>query len=199
MAMFNSTPDSQLRLQLINNLPTYTPLLGLLRRRLALAFFFENSSYLSRAPQNAFDLSTVTDYLRRPAFDIKVDADYAQLAARISILDIAIDRGVPAVNICDLHDETSFNREVDSLAKRIKAMYTGLLDSGASHMSRTEAKEVLRIMHYRLIYAVRTKQEPKSSLFGSVTASGQGEGQQSTKAITTFLSHDTPTNELVHV
>jgi len=193
--MFNFTVDSQLRLQLISNLPAYAPVLGLLRRRLALAFFFEDLSYLSKAPHDILDLYAVTDHLLRPAFDINVDADYAQLAARISILDIAIDHGISSVDMCDLRGEASFNREVDSLAKRIKAMFTGLIDSGASHMSRTEAKEILRIVHYRLIYAVRTKQEPKSSLFGSLTTNGQGEGQYSTKTITNFLSHDRSTFE----
>jgi len=183
---------------MMSNLPAYTPVLGLLRRRLALAFFFEDPSYLSKAPQDLLDLDAVTNHLLRPAFDIKVDADYAQLAARISMLDIAIDHGISSVDMCDLRGEASFNREVDSLAKRIKAMFTGLVDSGASHMSRTEAKEILRIVHYRLTYAVRTKQKAKSSVFGSVTASEQGDGQHSTKAITGFLSNDRSTNESAH-
>lgn len=196
--MFHSTVDSQLRLQLVSNLPAYAPALGLLRRRLALAFFFEDSSYLSKGPQDLLNLDTVTDRLLRRAFDIKVNTDYAQLAARISILDIGIDHGISSLDMCDPASETFFNREVDSLAKKIKAMFTGLIDSGASHMSRTEAKEVLRIVHYRLIYAVRTKQEPKSSLFGSVTGGGQGGTQHSTKAIAGFLSHGRPTNESTH-
>lgn len=196
--MFHSTVDSQLRLQLVSNLPACAPALGFLRRRLALAFFFEDPSYLSKAPQDLLNLDTVTDHLLRRAFDIKVDTDYAQLAARISILDIGIDHGISSVDMCDLPNEASFNREVDSLAKQIKAMFTGLIDSGASHMSRTEAKEVLRIVHYRLIYAVRTIQEPKSSLFGSVTTGQQGGTQHNTKAIAEYLSHSRPTNESTH-
>ena len=162
--MFNFTVDSQLRLQLVSNLPAYTPALWFLRRRLALAFFSENPSYLSKPPQDFGNLGTLTEYLLRPAFDIKVDTDYAQLAARISVLDIAIDHGISYNDTCDLHSQASLDQQVDSLAKRIKVMFTSLVDSGASHMSRTEAKEILRIVHYRLIYAVRTKQEPKLSV-----------------------------------
>ena len=193
--MFNCSVDNQLRLQLVSNLPAYAPALGILRRRLALAFFFEDPSYLCKAQQTLLNLDTIANYLLRPAFDMKVDADYVQLAARISILDIALDHGISSVDECDVRSEASFNREVDFLAKIIKAMFTGLVDSGASHMSRTEAKEVLQIVHYRLIYAVRTKQEPKSSLFRTATTNGLNESQSGRKVLTEFLSHDRPTND----
>ncbi|KAI9880758.1 MAG: hypothetical protein M1830_000647 [Pleopsidium flavum] len=186
--IFGFTTDTQLRLLLVSNLPTYAPALGLLRRRLALAFFFEDSSYLSKASDDLLTLDAVTTHLLNPAFEVKEDMDFAQLAARISILDIGIDHGKSSISACGDESEAVFNREVDSLAKRIKTMFISIVDSGASHMTRTEAKEVLEVVHYRLVYAVRTKQKPRLTLFGSAVADGQSEGQEIGSFMTKFLS-----------
>lgn len=187
--------DTQLRLLLVSNLPAHSPALGFLRRRLALAFFFEDSSYLSKAPDDLLSLDAVTTHLLSPAFEIKDDMDFAQLAAQISILDIGIDHGISSTSTCNDQREATFNGDVDALAKRIKTMFTSIVDSGASHMTRTEAKEVLEVVHYRLVYAVRTKQKPKSSLFGSAVAGGQSDGQQSGSFMTKFLSHGRSSDE----
>ena len=45
-------------------------------------------------------------------------------------------------------------------------MFTQIVDAGASHKRRTEAKEVLEAFHSRLLYAVRTKRKPKTTLAG---------------------------------
>ncbi len=45
-------------------------------------------------------------------------------------------------------------------------MFTQIIDTGASHMRRTEAKEILEAFHSRLLYAVRTRRKPKTMLVG---------------------------------
>ena len=92
--------------------------------------------------------------------------DYHDFAALTSILDIAIDAGTthdPA--IFDKKTEERFNRHVDRLAGAIKALFTSIQDSGASHLKRVEAKECLQALHFRLLYGVRTKEKPKKSFF----------------------------------
>lgn len=56
------------------------------------------------------------------------------------------------------------------LAQKINAMFASIVDTGASHMKRTDAKEVLEAFHSRLLYAVRTEPKPKSMMFGDSIA-----------------------------
>ena len=55
-------------------------------------------------------------------------------------------------------------------------MFTSIVDTGASHMTRTEAKDVLEAFHARLVYAVRTKQKPKTMLFGDASVESKAGG-----------------------
>ena len=48
-------------------------------------------------------------------------------------------------------------------------MFADIVDTGASHMGRTEAKEVLEAFQYRLSYGIRTKVPPKKCMFGDST------------------------------
>lgn len=95
--------------------------------------------------------------------------DYGELAAAIGILSIAIDCGDPPSSPCATEKERGFNRDIDVLSFKIKSMFADIVDTGASHMARTEAKEVLEAFQYRLSYGVRTKPPPKKSLFGDST------------------------------
>ena len=132
-----------------------------------MSFFFQDSSHLSNAPPNFINFSAIVHQLRQPEFKITAAADYTRLAAAISILDIGIDDGDPPTSPFDVQAELDFNHEVDRLAKMVKSMFTRIIDSGASHMTRTEAKDVLEALHARLVYAVRTKPKPKKRLFGN--------------------------------
>lgn len=174
---FSQVKDAQLRLQLLRCIPAISPRLGLLRRRLALASFFDDTSYLDKQLPKLIRFKKITSHLRRPEFTINGDTDYLQLVAMISILDIGLDDGDPPDSglVPDL--ENRFNENVDSLADMIKGMVAKIVDSGASHMTRTEAKDGLDAFQARLLYAVRTKPRPKLTLFGSrkdVTGHGRG-------------------------
>ena len=57
-------------------------------------------------------------------------------------------------------------------------MFTQIVDSGASHMRRTEAKEILEGFHSRLIYAVRTTRKPKTLLVGDSDFVGGPDSKQ---------------------
>lgn len=126
--------------------------------------------------QSRFDLKRITLQLHGERFDVNRHKasmfDFGELAALTSVLDIAIDSVASRNKFPDRKAEALFNEDVDVLADRIKAIFTSIQDSGASHLKRTEAKEALQALHYRLIYGVRTKPRPKRSWFGS---SGEGD------------------------
>ena len=157
--------DSVLRLQLLENIPASSPRSNLFRRRLALAFFFEDDIYFSKDSEQLLDLRAVVRHLQKPCFAIRNDTDYPELTALISILSIGVDNGDPPPADSDAEKTVVFNEDVDLLSSRINGMFTSIVDTGASHMRRTEAKEVLEGFHYRLLYAVRTKRKPKTMLF----------------------------------
>ena len=110
------------------------------------------------------------------------EIDYGDLAARISILDISLDICLPRLHSNNNNnsgsrrksnqqqekeeeEEVLFNNDVDTLAQLLRSMFTNISDSGASHITRTAAKEVLNQVYYRLIYALRTKPRSKPNLF----------------------------------
>ena len=171
-ATFFGVTDAQLRLQLLNHIPATLPRLSLLRRELSLAFFFDDPAYLGKKPMELLDFKEIMLQLQKPQFAIARDTDYTKLAATMGLLDIGLDDGDPPDSSLDPELENDYNRKVEKLAKVIRSMFTKIVDSGASHMSRTEAKDSLEAFHSRIIYAVRTKPKTKSLLFGSENAGG---------------------------
>lgn len=58
-------------------------------------------------------------------------------------------------------------------------MFMQIVDSGASDMRRTEAKEVLEGLQSRLLYSVRTRPPQKKNIFGEEeTYEGERKGMQ---------------------
>ena len=114
------------------------------------------------------DLRSVAHHLREPQFEIHNGTDYAQLAALTGALSIGIDDGDPPIPSSDPSAEADFNKNVDVLSHRLKSMFTSIVDTGASHMGRTEAKAVLESFHSCLSHAMRTRRKPKTMLFGDV-------------------------------
>ena len=171
-ASFFGVTDAQLRLQLLNHIPATLPRLSLLRRELSLAFFFDDPIYLNKKPMDLLDFKKIILQLKKPQFTIARDTDYAKLAAMMGLLDIGLDDGDPPDSSLDPDLENGYNRKVEKLARVIRGMFTKIVDSGASHMSRTEAKDSLEAFHSRIIYAIRTKPKAKRLLFGSENAGG---------------------------
>ncbi|KAI4163576.1 MAG: hypothetical protein LQ342_002848 [Letrouitia transgressa] len=158
--------DPIFRLRLLQGFPMNSIRTSLFRRRLALAFFFEDDRYLSENASSQIGLKAIASHLGNPQFNVNNETIYPEFAASVSILAIGIDDGDPPAAGADNEIEEAFNREVDMLSARVKAIYTQIVDTGASHMRRTEAKEVLEAFHSRLEYAVRTKPKPKNTLLG---------------------------------
>ncbi|KAL8721880.1 MAG: hypothetical protein Q9225_001516 [Loekoesia sp. 1 TL-2023] len=167
--IYRGVGDLGLQLQLLRHLPATSFRLSLLRRRLALAFFFHDQAYLSIEREQLVDLKAIARHLNKPQFVINGETDYPGLAASIAILAIGLDNGDPPSTDAGKDAETAFNEGVDILAQRIKTIYTQIVDTGASHVKRTEAKEVLESFHSCLVYTVRTKQKPRGMIWGDDT------------------------------
>ena len=170
-ACAQTDPDSHpQKRQLLMIFPAFTPRLSDFRQRLAVRTLVQDSSHLHKQTNPLNELSDFTLYLRQdPRFAIQPRTDYPWLTATIAILDIALASGHQPQNIAlDREVEREFNERVDELAKTVKDMFTKILDTGASHMTRTEAKEVLEALHARLEYAVRMRPRQKVSLFGDL-------------------------------
>ncbi|MCJ1479420.1 hypothetical protein MMC13_008105 [Lambiella insularis] len=166
-AISSQVEDAQFRLQLLRCMPATSPRLSLLRRRLALAFFFDDTTYLEKQPLKLVRVKKIVSHLREPQFAINRNTNYPQLAATVAMLDIGLGDGDPPDSGLDSDPERQFNEDVDKLAETIKSIVAKIVDSGGSHLARTEAKEVLDAFQARLVFGVRTKRRPRMTLFGN--------------------------------
>ena len=164
-AVYKSVNDPALRLQLLHNLPAFGFGTAVFRRRLALAFFFHDTTYLKKpAEESMVDLNSVADHLQNPRFTITKTTDYAVLTADLAMLNIGIDTGDPALPFSTTKDEIRFDNAVDMLSTRIKELSTQIIGTSALNMRRTEAKEILDGIQRRLSYAVRSRPPPKKTI-----------------------------------
>ncbi|KAK5081489.1 hypothetical protein LTR70_008560 [Exophiala xenobiotica] len=90
---------------------------------------------------------------------------YSTLMAQTAILDAAIGDGFHPASFRSRSEQQIFNADVDTLADHIHALSVNIADTGASHMRRTEAKDALQALHFRLLYQVRTKPRRKRHVF----------------------------------
>lgn len=164
--VYNTIDDAALRLQMLQIIPAWSSRLLLLRQRLALAFLFQDSSYIIRQPSTLVTLKSITRRLQGPQFKIKKGTDFGELAALVGILSIGLDCGDPPSSPASKDEHIAFNKDVDSLSSKINSMFNDIIDTGASHIKRTEAKEVLEGFQRRLEYSIRTKPKPKRLVFG---------------------------------
>ncbi|KAI4145709.1 MAG: hypothetical protein L6R39_003715 [Caloplaca ligustica] len=164
-----SVQDPGLQLQLLQNFPASSVRSSLLRRRLALAIFLHDQNYLLENRDQLIDFRAIESRLASRDFVVNSRTDYAGLAASISILAIGFDNGEPPPLNADKEAQIAFNNDIDVLAQRIKGMFTQIIDTSASHIKRTDAKQVLESFHSCLIYAVRTTQKPKGRIWDDDT------------------------------
>ncbi|KAJ6443972.1 60s ribosomal protein l37 protein [Purpureocillium lavendulum] len=134
-----------------------------LRRRLAVVFLFEDNTLGRHNAEDVVSIRTMIDLVSGTEFSISPKTDFAELKAKIILLDIAIDDGSVRV-FDDREDEKRFNDEVDELAAKLREIWRKINDSGM-RLARTEAKSVVEWVEQRLLYMVRTKRKAKKSVF----------------------------------
>ncbi|KAF8241511.1 hypothetical protein K440DRAFT_665290 [Wilcoxina mikolae CBS 423.85] len=143
----------QLRIRVLRVLPISSPRWHVFRRRLACAFLFEDGFYLSKSQERLVHFDKLTDLLRQHQYKIHKDTDYAALQSLISILDIAIDNG--ATTGTDIEKD----KGVDQLIDALRVMFSRIVDTNAQNLARTEAKDTIERLQFRLTFSVRSRQK----------------------------------------
>ncbi|EHY56778.1 hypothetical protein ABEF92_001596 [Exophiala dermatitidis] len=168
--------DDTLQAHLLAHIPQTSPLACRVRILLAQSFLLGVDALndgKSLKPQISLDV--LAEHISTsPAFDTRRRTgpnalDYVALRALTYVLDVAISEGGRPATFASHAEEVSFNRSVDRLADSIRSIFVSIIDTGASHMTRTEAKDVLQALYWRLLYAVRTEVRPKKNIFDSTT------------------------------
>lgn len=149
---------------MLRNIPAHSPRLSLLRRRLSFAFLFENKTFSRKDFEDLPNLRSIAINLKGSRFTIRQDTDYAELAMLIGILSIGVDSGNPPSPDSGSKERAAFNADVDLLTSKISGMFSQIVDTGASHMMRTKAKEALEAFQSQLRFAIRLTPKRKSMM-----------------------------------
>jgi len=188
--------DEVFQLRVVSAIPDFSGRLQIFKRLLALGFFFGDDSTSDSELDQRHHLATKV--VHRLKVDSRYDThsdhvDFVKVGALITLLDIGIAGGfgVPlqsvTVKTTEMRDaEEDFNRDMDSMSKRIFTLSSRIPESGASHMSRSDAKSALDRLHDRLTKSVRTKPKVKKSVFDSHEAS-EYESAGKTSIMSKFL------------
>ena len=171
MAQHLSAPNLQAQL-LSHLMPTSTAACHLRVQLAHVSLMGLESHALTRESSAITFVDLLTNLVKTsPDFDNSArnarKLNYGHLRAHAMILDTAISDGNRRAAFAGRSDEAAFNTSVDALADAIKARYSSISDSGASHISRTEAKDALTAVYWRVLMAVRTKPRPKKHIFDS--------------------------------
>ncbi|KAI7968667.1 hypothetical protein EIK77_005683 [Talaromyces pinophilus] len=137
-----------------------------------MAFLTKDESPLDDFEEEIIPFKQILNYLRTARLGSQLhkarldpDYDYTEIKAVTSLLNIVIDTGRTTLVFPDKEAEREFNADVDSIAEHVKRIFNAMEDSGASHLKRTEAKQGLEALQYRILYSIRTKRRVKS-MFG---------------------------------
>lgn len=177
-----------LQRDLVCALPSSSPMTAYLRRHIALAFIL-HPTVLHVALVDPDLPKILHKHLETsPEFHINKKTDYGSLAARMTLLDIAVGPGLltvpyqPLVNPSPSQGGSSpvmapvpaaselkaFNREIDALVLHIKMLGNSIVEAGAVvDLSILEAKDSVERLCARLEHAVRIGGKKSHNVFGS--------------------------------
>ena len=176
-----------LQAKLVHAFPTRSPLTAYLQRYLALAFLLHPRTLdIPLADPQLPKL--VHSYLETSLhWRMSKDTNYSFVAARISLLDIAIGPGPLTVPYLPLisppaseagsspplaptpasSEVKEFNKEVDALCQHIKVLGNSIVETGAAlDLTILEAKERCERLFWRLQHAVRIGGKKADNVFG---------------------------------
>jgi hypothetical protein len=168
----SSVTTNAIRLQILRCIPAHDPQLALVRARLALATFADDTSVFAKQLTDIDIYNLALVRLRSPELSVTSETDFVELAATITMLDIALT-GLLLLNFQNSvsGDQAAFDAKVDVLATELRALWVKINDThGASMLPRMEAKQAVDGVRNRLLFAVRTRPPPKESLFDDTKA-----------------------------
>ena len=131
-----------------------------------MSFYFNDLSYSIKHSHILIDLDKFIDRLEDKDFDTNPQTDYRELAALISLLDIAVDDGrCSELDLTDPETEKQFDKNIDDFGATIKDIMKSIGNPGAAYISRIEAKEVLDLVSQRISDTLRSKPKAKITVF----------------------------------
>ncbi|KAK2075199.1 hypothetical protein P8C59_009346 [Phyllachora maydis] len=134
-SLLQTVENHGFRRDALSAIPTTSPRLVELRRRLALVFVFEDLPRASAHPEASFSLRAVMDKLDHDkAFVVNRQTNYNDFKALVGMLVIAIDDGVPPVSPDGTQARKDFNAEVDELAMKIRRLWNRIPDPGGQKL-----------------------------------------------------------------
>jgi hypothetical protein len=155
-----------MRLSIVQCMPSITPQTHDLRRRLAMCFFFNHLSYSMEHSHNLTDLALFMNRLDSPDFVANSKTDFKELAALISLLDVAVDDARSTkLDLSNAANEARFNKSVDDLGERMKDIMKTVGNPGAAFISKLEAKQALDIASQRVTTTLRSKPRLREGWF----------------------------------
>jgi hypothetical protein len=173
---------------LIYAMPAQSPLTAYLRRHMALSFALYPSVVDVPLSDPRVPAIIHTHLQTSPTFFVSKLTDYTFLAARMTLLDVAIGPGLlsvpyrpllspapsPAgsspvvVPIPAVDDVKEFNETVDGLAQHIKILGNSIVEAGAvTDLTILDAKDCVERLCSRLEHAVRIGGKKMHNVFGS--------------------------------
>jgi hypothetical protein len=148
-----------------------------------MCFYFESLFFSTSHSHNLMDIDRFIRRLDDPDFDTTSQTDYRELAALVSLLDIAVDDGRSIqLDLSDKAIERKFNEDIDSFVATIKEIMGSIGNPGAAFISRIEAKETLELVSQRISDSVRTKPKPKETWLGGIKGSKEEEALDAEKS-----------------
>ena len=163
-SLFRSVRDVSLRAQLVQRFPAFTMRSSSLRRKLAMAFLFDDLQAIESTTTPI--LERITFALNDQKFRITRETDFSKLAAHVTFFNVALDDGEPPRPDAGEETHKAYNGHIDELATKVKEIFSSIIDTGASHMRRTQVKQDLESLHSRILYAMRTKRKRRTLMLG---------------------------------
>ncbi|KAH8695038.1 hypothetical protein BGW36DRAFT_298805 [Talaromyces proteolyticus] len=194
---FQTVRDITLQSQLLKRILPTNPRISLFRARLAVSFLLDDITVLKESSTDILNIKRIIHYLQHARFESKLlrvqtanNYDYSELNATTSLLNIAIDIGRMSADFSSKEAESQFNADVDALAEGVKRIFSAIKDSGASHLKRTEAKQSLEALYYRIVFSVRSKSRLKSYFL----ANGERETRNVQNNVRDYVTRPSETN-----
>ncbi|KAI0447249.1 hypothetical protein F4803DRAFT_500323 [Xylaria telfairii] len=160
--IYKSIDDLELKATVLLSIPSSSPHLVDLRRRLAAESLFAAPGLGSEPIDAHLSFERIRNRLDQDDFKStnRADFDFERLRVLTTLLDIVIDRA-DFTSTRDPEEAHKFDAEIDALAARVKAIHDKIRDKA----SRKNVKLALLGLEKRLKYAVRTRPPPKREIF----------------------------------
>ncbi|CAK7232197.1 hypothetical protein SCUCBS95973_008179 [Sporothrix curviconia] len=198
----NSVQKPSLRWQVLACMPLDTPACHDMRRRLASAFFFNDSERARVDPRRQLQqVQGLTKLTVRDDLVLTPDTNFSDLMALVDMLGVFLDdvgrqsvvqlraassdktkAGHDNKDSKDSKDSTAaaiarnFDADIDSLVQRLKMIGHGIESTGGGHIAQLDSKTAFERLQIRLTHSVRTRPPGRRSIFDRPLADNSGLG-----------------------